>query len=68
MITASDIHSLALFMVESHGPKALGLADRAVDEMRALNEPESTECWEALRSVVADMLAGRIGPEPIRLQ
>jgi hypothetical protein len=68
MITASDLHSLAVFMVESHGRKALGLADRAVDEMMALNERESTECWVALRSVVVDMLAGRLSGEPIRLQ
>jgi hypothetical protein len=67
MITASDIHSLAVFMVESHGRKALGLADRAVEEMVALNEQESADCWVALRSVVADMLAGRMSDQPIRL-
>jgi hypothetical protein len=60
MITARDLHALALFMVESHGPKALGLADLAVGELIALNESDGADCWIALRSVVADMLAGRL--------
>lgn len=60
MITARDLHALAVFMVESHGHRALNLADRAVGEMMAINEPESADCWIALRSVVADMLEGRM--------
>jgi hypothetical protein len=60
MITAHDIHALAVYMVENHGPKALGLADMAVGELEAQNATESADAWRALRSVVADMLAGRI--------
>ena len=63
MITARDLHALAIFMVESHGPKALGLADRAVDELMAINEEDSANAWIALRSVVADMLEGRMSQE-----
>lgn len=67
MITVADLHALAVFMVESHGPKALTLADLAVGEMMAQNESESTECWLALRSVVEDMLSGRIADGPISI-
>ena len=63
MITAQDLHALAVFMVENHGPKALHLADRAVDELDALNETFSADAWRALRSVVEDMLAGRLSTE-----
>jgi hypothetical protein len=67
MITARDLHALAIFMVESHGPKALGLADRAVGELIAINEKESADAWIALRSVVADMLEGRMSADECRV-
>jgi len=60
MINANDLHALAVFMVENHGPKALNLADRAVWELETMNETSSADAWRALRSVVEDMLAGRL--------
>ena len=67
MITAADLHALARFMVETHGPKALGLAERAVGEMEALNERVSADHWLALRAVLADMLDGHHAGETIRI-
>jgi hypothetical protein len=60
MITAHDIHALAVFMVENHGQKALHLANCAVDELDAKNAVASADAWRALRSVVRDMLEGRL--------
>ena len=60
MITAHDIHALAVFMVENHGTKALYLANCAVEELDAKNAVASADTWRALRSVVHDMLEGRI--------
>jgi len=60
MITTSDLHALAVFMVENHGKKAIHLADRAVDELEAQNATDSADAWRALRSVVVDMLEGRL--------
>jgi hypothetical protein len=62
LITAHDIHALAVYMVENHGAKALHLADCAVDELEAQNETFSADAWRALRSVVEDMLEGRLSP------
>lgn len=59
-ITAHDIHALAVFMIENHGRKALYLANCAVEELDAKNAVKSANAWRALRSVVHDMLEGRI--------
>ena len=65
MVSAADLHALARFMVETHGSKALGLAERAVGELERINEHESAEHWYALRAVLADMLAGYHAGETI---
>lgn len=62
-ITAHDIHALAVFMVENHGKKALHLANCAVEELDARNAVKSADAWRALRSVVRDMLEGRLATD-----
>lgn len=63
MITASDLHALAVYMRDRHGPHALTLADLAVGEMEAQGETERADAWRALRAVIGDLVDGRIAEE-----
>ena len=68
MITAGDLHNLANYLIDRHGPVALDYADQAVDELEALGEGNRAEAWKALRSVVEDLVEGRLlGDQPITL-
>lgn len=60
MITPHDLRRLAFRLVGRHGEVALSLADSAVRELEAQGEVESADAWRALKSVVADVLAGRL--------
>lgn len=69
MITADDLRSLANYLVDRHGPVAVDYADQAVYELEAQGEIIRADAWKALRSVVEDMVAGRMtGHETITLQ
>ena len=60
MITPKDLHTLAKRLVSRHGAVALSYADQAVSELEATGEQERADAWRALRSVVIDVLAGRL--------
>jgi hypothetical protein len=60
MITPQDLRRLAIRLVGRHGEVALSLAESAVQELEAQGETESAEAWRALKSFVADVLAGRL--------
>lgn len=60
-ITPEDIRQIAFTLVDRHGVKALGYADQAVGEMEELGDSPRADAWRALKSVVEDALAGRIG-------
>ena len=69
MITANDLRSLATYMVERHGLVAIQYADQAVGELEAQGEADRADAWKALRSVVQDMVEGRLSQsEAITLQ
>lgn len=59
-ITPDDIRQIAFTLVDRHGPRALGYADLAVEEMVEKGEEKSAEAWKALRSEIEDALGGRI--------
>ena len=60
MITPKDLHTLATRLVDRHGAVAISYADQAVSELEAIGEVERADAWRALRSVVIDVLAGRL--------
>jgi hypothetical protein len=60
MITAQDLQRLAFRLIGRHGTVALSLAETAAQELEAKGEVESADAWRALKSVVADVLAGRL--------
>ena len=69
MITAEDLRSLANYLIDRHGDVAIDYADRAVFEVEAHGEGGRADAWKALRSVVVDMVEGRMGVDhPITLQ
>lgn len=69
MITADDLRSLANYLVDRHGPIAVDYADQAVFELEAQGEVIRADAWKALKSVVEDMVEGRMtGQEVITLQ
>jgi hypothetical protein len=63
MITAQDLHSLAVYLVDRHGEIALDYADQAVDELEAQGEDYRADAWRVLKSVVLDMIEGRLSQE-----
>lgn len=63
MITAQDLQALAGLLVARHGPTADSLAARAIAELEAQGELWRADHWRALRSVMADMIEGRLDPE-----
>lgn len=60
MLTAHDFQSLAAWMVDKHGAVALSYAERAVNELEGQGEESRADAWRCLRSMVVDMLAGRL--------
>ena len=63
MITAQDLKCLATYLVENHGTVAVDYADRAVGELEAKGEWGRADAWKALRSVVVDLVDGRLDAE-----
>ena len=61
MITANDLRSLATYLVDRHGPVAVDYANQAVYELETQGEAVRADAWKALRSVVEDMVEGRLG-------
>ncbi|NIJ42375.1 hypothetical protein FHS78_002669 [Parvibaculum indicum] len=59
MVTEHEINLLAAYMVDTHGEKAIGFADQAVDELEKIGEKLRAEAWRQLRVVVLDMVSGR---------
>ncbi|MEP1906306.1 hypothetical protein [uncultured Parvibaculum sp.] len=59
MVTEHEINLLAAYMVDTHGEKAIGFADQAVDELERIGEKLRAEAWRQLRVVVLDMVSGR---------
>lgn len=60
MITPNDLHNLATYLVDRHGPTALTYASHAVEELETQGELMRADAWKALRSVVEDLVEGRI--------
>lgn len=59
MVTEHEINLLAAYMVDTHGEKAVGFADQAVDELERIGEKLRAEAWRQLRVVVLDLVSGR---------
>ena len=59
MVTEHEINLLAAYMVDTHGEKAIGFAEQAVDELERIGEKLRADAWRQLRVVVLDIVKGR---------
>ena len=67
MITAHDLHNLAVYLLDRHGPNVIDFADHAVTELEAKGDDSRAGTWRVLRSVVQDMVDGRLTNENLKL-
>ncbi len=67
MITAHDLHNLAVYLLDRHGPTIIEFADHAVVELEAKGDDSRAGTWRVLRSVVQDMVDGRLSDSAIQL-
>lgn len=52
---------IAWALADVHGPDALSVADRTILDLEENGEPVVADAWRGLRSVLEDVLAGRLG-------
>lgn len=67
MISAHDLHNLAIYLLDRHGPNVVDFADHAVLELEAKGDDSRASTWRVLRSVVQDMVDGRLSENAINL-
>ena len=57
--TVNDMCQMAIKLIARHGSDAAGIADYFSKECRILGDGTRAEAWDAVQSLVADMLAGQ---------
>ena len=62
-ITADDICSMAGRLIGRHGRDALEIAGYFAEESRLLGDADRAAGWQAVQSLVADIIAGCTAPE-----
>ncbi len=61
LIPVDSLTRIAWALVDAHGPEALGVADRTIHELETEGSPVVADAWRGLRSVLEDVLEGRLG-------
>jgi hypothetical protein len=54
---------IAWALADVHGQQAMQVADRTIVDLEESGEDIVADAWRSLRSVLEDVLAGRIGRE-----
>lgn len=62
-ITADDICSMAGRLIGQHGRAALEIAGYFAEESRLMGDDAHSVGWQAVRSLIADILAGCTAPD-----
>lgn len=62
-ITADDICSMAGRLIGRHGREALDIAGYFAEENRLLGDDDRAAAWQAVQSLVADIIAGCTLPD-----
>lgn len=60
MVTRDELNLLAAYMIDTHGEMAVHYADCAAMELDQVGARERAGAWRLLRTVVVDMMAGRL--------
>jgi len=61
LIPVDSLTRIAWALADAHGLEALGVADRTIRELENEGSPVVADAWRGLRSVLEDVLEGRLG-------
>lgn len=61
LIPVDSLTRIAWALADAHGDDALGVADRTIRELESEGSPVVADAWRGLRSVLEDVLEGRLG-------
>ena len=60
-LPVDSLAKLAWALADTHGPAALDVADRTIRELDGEGAPVVADAWRGLKSVLEDVLRGRLG-------
>lgn len=61
LIPVDSLTRIAWALADAHGEDALRVADRTIRELESEGSPVVADAWRGLRSVLEDVLGGRLG-------
>lgn len=62
-LTWDTLTRIAWAMSDLHGPAALDVADRAIDELDGSGAGGAAQSWRSLRALLGDIADGRLSRE-----
>jgi hypothetical protein len=60
-LPVDSLARIAWALADAHGNEALAVADRTISDLEGEGSPIVAEAWRGLRSVLEDVLGGRLG-------
>lgn len=60
-LPVDSLAKIAWALADTHGSGALAVADRTIAELEDEDAPVVAQAWRGLRSVLEDVLEGRMG-------
>jgi hypothetical protein len=60
-LPVDSLTKIAWALADTHGPHALGVADRTIAELELEGASVCADAWRGLRSLLEDVLDGRLG-------
>lgn len=60
-LPVDSLAKLAWALADTHGSAALAVADRTILELEGEGAPIVADAWRGLKSVLEDVLCGRLG-------
>jgi hypothetical protein len=60
-LPVESLAKIAWALADTHGQGALSIADKTICELETEGSPIVAEAWRGLRSVLEDVLTGRLG-------
>jgi hypothetical protein len=60
-LPVDSLTKIAWALADVHGPGALAVADRTIEDLEGEGSPLVADAWRGLRSVLEDVLEGRMG-------
>lgn len=67
-IGVQELHGMARILVSRHGAAAVDMAGFLAAEHKIYGDEKRMATWLAVQGVADDMVKGRIGNEPLKIQ